>query len=194
MAIHNALEQIYEHPLLQDKEVEQICSSHKKIHFKKGEFLLKEGQISNEYYCLESGLIRAFATNSDGEEVTTGFFSANELVIEVASLFLQVPTKENIHTLSDCVCWKMDLDTFQRLFQTIPGLKEWGRDWMSGVLFSTKQRSLSMITDSATDRYLALQKEHPEIMRQAPLKYVASYLGITDTSLSRIRKEVSRRS
>lgn len=188
----NTLKKIYQHPELKPEELETICSAHEKAVIKKGDYLLQEGQISNEYYCLESGLIRAFATNSEGDEVTTGFFSSDEIVIEVASLFLRNPTKENIHTLTDCVCWKISLDTFQQLFQTIPGFSEWGRDWMSEVLFSTKQRSLSMITDSATQRYLTIRKEHPEIIRQAPLKYIASYLGITDSSLSRIRKKVTK--
>lgn len=190
----NTLDQIYKHPVLTDEDIEQICLAHKKVQFKKGEYLLKEDQIANEYYCLEEGLMRAYATSSEGKNVTTGFFSPSEIVIEVASLFLRIPTKENIQTLTDCVCWKISLDSFHQLFQSIPRFSEWGRDWMSGVLFTTKQRSLAMITDSATERYLALQKEHPEIIRQAPLKYIASYLGVTDTSLSRIRKEVARRS
>lgn len=187
------LKEIYQHPELKSDELETICSAHEKVVIKKGDYLLKEGQVPNEYYCLESGLIRSFATSSEGEEVTTGFFSSDEVVIEVASLFLRTPTKENIHTLTECVCWKISLEIFQQLFQKIPGFSAWGRDWMSEVLFSTKQRSLSMITDSATERYLALRKEHPEIIQQAPLKYIASYLGITDSSLSRIRKEVAKK-
>lgn len=184
------LEEIYQHPGLKKSEIEIICSAHEKVIFNKGDYLLREGQTANEYFCLESGLVRSFAISSEGKEVTTGFFSPNELVIEVTSLFLRIPARENIRALTKCECWKISLDAFQKLFQTINGFSEWGRTWMSEVLFSTKQRALSMITDSATERYLALRKEHPEIIQQAPLKYVASYLGITDTSLSRIRKEL----
>lgn len=184
------VQKIYQHPALNSTEVDIICKAHEKVRFKKGDYLLRERQTANEYFCLEDGLIRAFAISSEGKEVTTGFFSTNEIVIEVASLFLRLPARENIQALTDCVCWEINLDTFQDLFHTIAGFSEWGRTWMSRVLFSTKQRSHSMITDSATERYLALQKEHPEIIQQAPLKYIASYLGITDTSLSRIRKEL----
>lgn len=193
MIKYSVLKKIYQHPELKSDEIGTICSAHEKVIFKKGDYLLKEGQTANHYYCLESGLIRAFAISSEGKEVTTGFFSPNELVIEVASLFLRIPTKENIQTLTDCMCWKISLGSFQQLFQSIPCFSEWGRAWMSGALLSSKQRSLSMITDSATERYLALQKEHPEIIQQAPLKYIASYLGITDTSLSRIRKELGNK-
>lgn len=186
------LKRIYHHPALVAANVESIYAAHRRVTFRKGDLLLSQGQTAGEYYCLEQGLIRSFAISTEGKDVTTGFFSPNEIVIEVASLFLRIPTKENIQALTDCVCWKITLNSFQQLFQDIDGFSEWGRDWMSCVLFTTKQRSVSIITDSATARYLALQNEHPEIILQAPLKYIASYLGITDTSLSRIRKDVSR--
>ena len=190
--MNTALANIYQHPAFTSSELETIFNAHERTFFKKGDMFLKEGQLANEYYCLESGLVRSYAINSDGNEITTGFFGKDEIVIEVASLFLRIPTKENIQALTDCECWKIDFNSFQTLFQSVNGFMEWGRSWMSGVLFLTKQRSLSMITDSATERYLALQKQHPEIILNTPLKYIASYLGITDTSLSRIRKEVSK--
>jgi CRP/FNR family transcriptional regulator, anaerobic regulatory protein len=186
------IQEIYEHPELNNHEIKTICKAHEKVYFNKGDYLLREGQIADEYFCLENGLIRSFAVSSEGKEVTTRFISPNEIVIEVASLFLRIPTKENIRALTDCVCWRISLENFQHLFDSIHGFSEWGRTWMSGELFKIKERSLSMITDSATDRYLELQREHPEIILQAPLKYIASYLGITDTSLSRIRKDLGK--
>jgi CRP/FNR family transcriptional regulator, anaerobic regulatory protein len=190
--IPDTLSNIYRHPDLNSNELQTIFEAHEKVTFKKGDFILKEGKIANEYYCLESGLVRAFAVSTEGNEITTGFFGKDEIVIEVASLFLRVPTKENIHALTDCICWKIDINSFQKLFHEVAGFMEWGRAWMSGVLFFTKQRSLSIITEPATERYLALLKQHPQIIQHAPLKYIASYLGITDTSLSRIRREVSK--
>ena len=62
---------------------------------------------------------------------------------------------------------------------------------MTGRLFHFKQRSVEMVTVSAKERYLKLIKEKPQVIQQSPLKYIASYLGITDTSFSRIRKEIS---
>ena len=185
-------ERIYNHPTWTEQEYNALMNAHEKVEFKKGEFILKQGEVSNEYYCLEYGLMRSFAISSEGDEITTGFFGDNSLVIEVASIFLRIPTKENIQALTDCTCWRIKFDVFQELFYTIPGFTEWGRNWMSGVLFTMKQRSLTMITDSATQRYLDLQQQHPEIVHRAPLKFIASYLGITDTSLSRIRKEITK--
>lgn len=189
----NTLQKIYAHPLLTSEDVKIICNAHRKISVSKDSFLLKEGQTANEYFCLENGLIRSFVMDFNGNDVTTNFFGNDEVVIEANSLFQRVPTKENIQAVTDCTCWKIAFDDFQQLFHSIEGLTEWGRAWMSQELFHFKQRSVSMITDTATDRYLALQLQRPQILQDAPLKYIASYLGITDTSLSRIRKEVTKK-
>ncbi|MEZ4841062.1 MAG: Crp/Fnr family transcriptional regulator [Flavobacteriaceae bacterium] len=152
--------------------------------------MLKEGKTANEYYLIERGLFRAFVHNTSGNEITTDFFTDNEFLIEVSSLFQRIPSQENLQALTDSWVWKIEFDVFQELFHKIEGIREWGRAWMSEQLFISKRRSINMITTSAKDRYLALLKEKPIIIQQAPLKYIASYLGITDTSLSRIRKEL----
>lgn len=141
---------------------------------------------------MESGLMRSFVFSYDGDDITTNFFSNHEVVIEVLSLFNRTRTEEYIQALTDCTCWQIDLDRFEQLFHSIQGMSEWGRAWMSEQLFVSKIRSVEMITDNATNRYLKLIREKPQVIRQAPLKQIASYLGITDTSLSRIRKELSK--
>jgi len=92
--------------------------------------------------------------------------------------------------LTDCVLWQIDYDHFQELFHQIPAMREWGRAWMVFELYLAKKRATEMITEPATQRYLHLMQEKPQIIQQAPLKHIASYLGVTDTSLSRIRKEI----
>ena len=69
-------------------------------------------------------------------------------------------------------------------------MREWGRAWFTFQLFTMKERSLGTITETAKNRYLKLMKDKPEILLNAPLKQIATFLGITDTSLSRIRKEI----
>src|SRR5690606_39549800 len=98
---------------------------------------------------------------------------------------------EYMQCVTDCTFWQIDFAVFQDLFLQIPGLAEWGRSWMSFELFQSKKRATEMITLPATQRYLQLMQERPQIIQQAALKHIASYLGITDTSLSRIRKERS---
>lgn len=185
-----ALQTLYQHPLLTAEDLEKIFGAHKKITFNKGDFLLKKGEVANAYFCLENGLIRSYVYDYNGNDITTGFIGENEIAIDVVSLFHRIPTVEYFQALTDCECYAIDLETFQVLYHSIKGLNEWGRAWMSESLFQLKQRTISMITDSASARYVKLQSDHPQILQQSPLKFIASYLGITDTSLSRIRKEL----
>jgi len=184
------LQTLYQNPLLSPQDLQTIFAAHKKISFKKGEFLLQKGQIANAYFCVETGLIRSYVYDFEGNDITTGFVGQHEIAIDVVSLFQRVPSVEYFQALTDCECYSIDLEQFQILYHSIKGLNEWGRAWMSESLFQLKQRTISMITDSAAQRYKALQNQHPQIVQQSPLKYIASYLGITDTSLSRVRKEL----
>jgi len=187
-----ALDSIYGNAGIVNEGLEQIFAAHQKVIISKGDYLLKIGETANEYYCLEKGLIRSYVLDYNGNDITTEFFCDNQVVVEVNSLFQRIPSQENFQAITDCVCWKIDFDSFQKLFHEILGFSEWGRAWMSQSLFYFKHRSVSMITQSATDRYLDLQNQRPQVLKEAPLKNIASYLGITDTSLSRIRKELTQ--
>ncbi|GGD17856.1 Crp/Fnr family transcriptional regulator [Flavobacterium orientale] len=183
------LSHVYQHPLINPQELDRLIAAHYKVTFKKGTVVLEKGEVSKGYLLLESGLMRSFAYDYNGNDTTTDFYSKHEIVIEVLSLFQRIPSQETIHALTDCEGWMLDFDVFQELYHSIPGFSEWGRLWMTNRLFHFKQRSVEMVTISAKDRYLQLIKEKPEVVLHSPLKYIASYLGITDSSFSRIRKE-----
>jgi CRP-like cAMP-binding protein len=187
----NFFQNIYDHPSIKRSDYEEIIKAHTKIEFSKNEILLQEGKISNEYYLVERGLFRSYVHDFDGNEITTHFFGSDEILISVASLFLRTPSKEIFQALTDGQAWKITFDDFQNLYNNIDGFTEWGRTWISNQLFIAKQRSVDMLTQSATERYLNLIEEQPQIIKVVPLKFIASYLGITDTSLSRIRKDIS---
>ena len=185
------LAQVYNHPLIDADQLNALINAHKKVTIKKGDFILKQGDVAEGYMILESGLIRSFVYDYNGNDITTELFSKHELVIEVLSLFQRIPTTENSQAWTDCKCWKLDCGEFQEWYHAIPGFSEWGRLWMTNSLFQFKQRSVEMVTVSAKERYIHLIKEKPQVILQSPLKNIASYLGITDTSFSRIRKEIS---
>lgn len=180
----------YQHPQLKSSDLELIFEAHDQVHLSKGDFILEKGHIANEYYIVEEGLVRTYLYDYEGNEISTGFSGKNEVVIEVASIFQRIPTQEYIHCLTDCILWKIDYEKFQDLFHKIPAFREWGRAWMAFELYLSKKRATEMITEPAKMRYLHLMEEKPQIIQQAPLKYIASYLGVTDSSLSRIRKEI----
>ena len=182
---------IYNHPLLRKDDYEEISKAHTKIEFPQGTMLLEKGKIAREFYIIEKGLFRSFLYDYNGNEITTEFYCPKEILIESFSLFQRIPSKENFQAISDGTTWKIEYDTFHELLYKVEGFREWGRTWATNQLFVLKQRSIDVLTISATDRYLNLIKERPQIIMHSPLKYIASYLGITDTSLSRIRKEIS---
>jgi CRP-like cAMP-binding protein len=159
----------------------------------KNDFLLAEGQLSDEYFFLQEGFMRAFTFDIDANEVTTGFYSNNQVVFEIASFFQRTLSSESIQALTNCRGWSISFEELNKLFHMYPEFREFGRGILVRNLVFLKQRMLSMINETAEQRYARLIKNNPEIFQNASLKHIASYLGITDTSLSRIRKEFSKR-
>jgi CRP-like cAMP-binding protein len=171
--------------------VKEIVTHFQALEIKKNGYFIKKGRICNNYLFLESGFIRAFTFDTEGNEVTTEFYSENQIVFEVGSFFQKTESKENYQALENCNGSYLTFDQLQVLFHSLPEFREFGRVILVKGYISFKHRTLSLINESAEQRYESLIKTRPEIFQKAPLKYIASYLGITDTSLSRIRKEVS---
>nr|WP_121272841.1 Crp/Fnr family transcriptional regulator [Pedobacter schmidteae] len=172
-------------------ELDIIIPKFKQIAFNKNDFFLSEGKTASHYWFVQSGFARSYVTDTEGNDITTNFYSVGDIVIDWSSFFLRNPTRENIQALTDCVAWQLDFDTFQELFHSIKAFREQGRTTLVGSYFALKKHSISMIADQAKERYLSLLKEKPHIIQNVSLKHIATYLGITDTSLSRIRKEIA---
>lgn len=178
------------HPPSAGKAAE-IISHFKPITVSKSDLFLREGKVSNNYLFLEEGIMRAFTHDTNGEEITTAFFSSGDFVIEVASFFQRIPTAENIQAITDCKGWIITFEQIQMLFHSMPEFREFGRAALVKNFVSFKSRSLSLINETAEKRYYDFVKARPELIKNVPLKYIASYLGVTDSSLSRIRRQFS---
>lgn len=159
----------------------------------KNQFQLMAGKVSDEYLFLEKGFMRCFAHDTEGNEVTTNFCLPGQVILEVSSFFNRTRSRENIQALTDCEGWFISYAQLNDLFHSLPAFREFGRSVLVKGFSALKTRMLSMITESAEERYAFLLENNPEIFRHAPLKTIASYLGITDTSLSRIRKELLKK-
>ncbi len=159
----------------------------------KGELLLKAGQIADSYFFLDEGYMRAFAADINGTEVTTAFYVPGQMIFEVASFFNRSRSRENIQALTDCVGWFITFRQLNELFHALPEFREFGRWVLANGFAALKGRMLYTITETAEDRYATLLRSNPDIFQHAPLKFIASYLGITDTSLSRIRAGLSKK-
>ncbi len=159
----------------------------------KNEYLLRTGSVSNEYLFLVDGFLRAFTMDTDGNEVTTNFFGKNRVVFDVSSLFLRTVATESIQALTDSAGFSISFDTLNRLFHGVPEFREFGRAMLVKEFAAYKQRTLSLINQSAEENYANLMATNKVLFQYAQLKQIASYLGVTDTSLSRIRREFARK-
>lgn len=184
------LYQIFKPENFKKDELDLILDQFEEMEFKKNEDLMSLGKTAGYYFFLESGYARSYSIDLDGNDITTKFFSSYDIVIDWNSYFLKKPCKETIQAISHVKCWKITFANFMKLFH-IESFREVGRTRLVQNYFELKNHTVSVIADHAKDRYLNLIQEKPQIVQNVPLKHIATYLGITDTSLSRIRKEIT---
>jgi len=178
--------------LLSEKAIDVIVDEYEERRFDKDEFFLKQGKISDSVVLI-AGLMRAYTFDIDGNEVTTNFFSNQRAVYDPASFFQQIVSNENIQAVTPCLAYFISYEKVNKIFHTVPGFREYGRLKLLEEVVWFKQRTLAVINRSAEERYADLIKDNEGILQNVPLKHIASYLGITDSSLSRIRRNFAGR-
>lgn len=159
-------------------------------HFKKGDFLLKEGQISIDTYFIIEGCIREF-TNIDGEEKTTNFFTEEQWVISLNNFSSKTPSETNLVCVEDTTVSIGNEVQAQAMFKNFPRFETISRAIVEAEFAEQKKQLNSYITDSPEERYLKLLKSRPDIFQRVPQYHIASYLGVKPESLSRIRKRIT---
>lgn len=166
-----------------------LLNAHNLVSFKRNDILLAPGQILKEYYIIESGYVRSYVHDLEGQNVTTEFFKYGDIAMDVVSLFQSSPSQMGLQAISEVTCLRLDLNAFLNLYKHYPTFNEWGRQWMTTEYHKLRSRTIGMIMHPAMQRYLEFIKDKPDIHNIVPLKYIASYLGVTDTSLSRLRRK-----
>jgi CRP-like cAMP-binding protein len=179
---------------LTEHKAEMITDFFTEKSFFRDEILIQDGTICNNYYFLAKGYVRSYTHDVDGNDVTTSFISPEQIACELFSFFKRIPSKENFQALSDCETLCINFDKLQIAFHSMPEFREFGRAILVNAYAGLKQRMLSMLHETAEERYANLIVTKPDLFQHAPLKTIASYLGVTDTSLSRIRKEFVKKS
>ncbi|WP_422083779.1 Crp/Fnr family transcriptional regulator [Ulvibacterium sp.] len=168
----------------------EIADSFHSLQLKKGGFLVRENQISDDYFYLQKGFMRTFLYDLKGDEITTDFFTEDNVVFEVTSFFNRVRSEANIQAITDCFGFRISYKELNALFHNKVAFRDFGRAILVKEFISSKKRNYGMINRTAEQRYQDLLLLRPKILQHAPLKYVASYLGITDSTLSRLRKKL----
>jgi CRP-like cAMP-binding protein len=173
-----------------DEKVRALTEDYEAFSLPKHELIITENKPIRNSYFLESGYIRSYTCDSDGEEVTTNIYSAPCFVNDFYSFFKRLPARQNYQTITACYGWTLSFEKVERKFNNSPEFREFGRLMVLDQYDQLNERMLGMIKDTAESRYTKLLAKHPDIFQNVPLKIIASFLGITDSSLSRIRKEI----
>jgi CRP-like cAMP-binding protein len=158
--------------------------------YNKNDYVLRVGEVCNESHFLDNGFMRSYVVDIDGNDITTDFFSSPIFANDFLSFFKRIPATENIQAVSNCSTWAISYNDLQICFHTMPEFREFGRMMLINNYSRLKARMLSMIQLTAEQRYAKLIQSHPEVFQNTSLKTIATYIGVTDTSLSRIRKEL----
>jgi CRP-like cAMP-binding protein len=163
--------------------VSLICTT---LHLRKNEILQPIGHTCKTIYFIDKGLARIYYLK-DGIDITESFATENNLIARVESLFTGKPSSKGIQVLEDTGITAINAPSLFKLFDQYHDIERAFRKIFEAGYVETINRLESIQFHTAEERYNALLKEAPDILRRVPLKYIASYLGITQVSLSRIR-------
>ncbi len=155
----------------------------------KGDHFLKEGQRVSSYFVLNRGLIRAYF-NKNGKEVNTWFGEEHQIFCSILPVYTEKPSFENIQFLEDSEVYAISADDLETLYHSYPELNLIGRKIAEEVCVVLEERITSLHTETAIERYHSLLKLQPNLLNRISLGHIASYLGITQETLSRIRKQL----
>ena len=152
--------------------------------------LVREGQVARELFFVNRGCLR-FYYNRDGDEVTGFIFLENLFATALDSFLQQEPSTQIVETLEDSELLVVSYDNLQRLYDYSVNFQIFGRKLAEQRLVNAQRILSSYILDSPEERYRKLLATQPEWLQRVPQHYLASFLGITPVSLSRIRKRIS---
>jgi CRP/FNR family transcriptional regulator, anaerobic regulatory protein len=158
----------------------------KKIN--KNEFLFRQGEICKQFIVVKSGCLRLFYFNGD-TEVSVWFAFTNSSAIEISSFISQSPSEYNMQAIEESEIMYISVGELNRLCDEFPGMQILMKKYWEDVVVTLINRFTSLQRYSAEKRYLDLLKT-PTYMQKIPQKHLASYIGVTPTSLSRIRKKI----
>ncbi len=186
MSIDQILDNIYPLPHT-SKQTLKECITEKK--YRKEHLLLRANKVETTLYFIKKGIVRAYANTADNE-ITFWFGKEGDTVISMKSYVANQKGYEDIELLEDCELYELKTKSLHRLFHEDIHIANWGRRFAEQELIKTEERLISRQFRTATERYKELLKDHPDLIQRVQLGHIASYLGITQVSLSRIRAEI----
>lgn len=154
-------------------------------------FYLKAGETENYLTFVDRGLLRFYIEDKEGNDTTIGFSFEGWFMTVFSSFYTRKPSLYYGETLAETTLWRIHYDDLQEMYSRLKIVERIGRLATEQLLLLKSDRELSFLLKSAEERYLDLFHKAPHLLLQVPLKYLASYIGVTPQALSRIRKRIS---
>jgi CRP-like cAMP-binding protein len=158
----------------------------KKRDFARGEYLLQAGRVSGHIYFIEKGLIRCFYRKGN-KEICSWFMKESDVIVSVQSFFKQKPSYENIQAMEDCVVHYISYSELQQIYNKYLEFNIIGRKLLENYYALSEERLYSMRMLKGSERYQYVMEFHPELIKRVPSKFLATYLGLTEVTLSRVK-------
>ncbi|QQT25700.1 Crp/Fnr family transcriptional regulator [Sphingobacterium spiritivorum] len=171
-------------------EVDAISSYFKFKSLKKGDYFIREGNESREVALIVSGIFRSYYLKENMDEITYCFRFPDELMAAYSSLIQQTPSQENIQAISNAELFVISAEDIRKLDDLYPNWIRLQKTIAEQQYIELEQRIFQLQRQQANQRYADLLQHQPDYIHLIPLHYLATYLGITQRHLSRIRREI----
>jgi CRP-like cAMP-binding protein len=175
---------------LTDEELEIVLGYFKPLSAKKNEFLLSQGQTSQRTFFVGSGCLRIFFINAEGQDSTRYIAFENQMATALVSFITTQPSHEFIQAIEETELLYISHDDFRNLNTIVPIWEKFYCKYLEKAYVNNTNRLMSFITMDAIERYKFLLKQNPVVVRRLPNKIVASYLNMSQETLSRLKSRV----
>lgn len=175
---------------LNEQQIGLISRKATEMHFRKDDYFSEAEKIAKQVGFVLKGVIRVCYYNNKGDEITKYFIDENNLVVDLESFENETPSTAYVQAVTDCELIVFSKKDWQELLNTIIGWDAIVHKVISKALMQKVERRSPLVSEDATTRYLKFLEIYPTVANRVPLSYIASYLGMTQSSLSRIRKNI----
>lgn len=183
MELDDILTQIYPLPTESIEKVEKSCD---KIEVSKGTVLIEADKVCHDVYFIAHGIVRAYCI-AKGRDITFWIGEEGTVALSMQSYINSAPGYENIVTLEDCVLYRTSVEALHDLYHIDIHMANWGRAFAEKERLRAENSLIPQLFTTGRERYEQLLKRQPHLLNRIPLENLASYLGLTPVSLSRIR-------
>lgn len=169
--------------------IPEIISYFSKKELSKNDFFVKTGKIPTSFCFVESGVLQhSILVNED--EKTTYFALKNTCTTSLKSFLQEIPSRKNIKALSKCVLWVIEINDFKYLLKNNKAFSQFYFNLIENQIFLIDDYRIDLLTLTPEERYEKLLVNEPDLLQKVPLRYLASFLGISTRNMSRIRKNI----